>query len=320
MGSERSSRPTTAAATSPAAGSLSSPRMRFSAPRRWRLSAAAACARCSAALAPAAPCMSVSSRAALPGARKDLTATAEKARPAGSAAGVSRSARSASPTDAAACLRTLGRPSTHRLLIAAKGLAQCSQFSRTACADGAARSVATSRPMQRTTPRSAGGDSCAARPADMSTLAVAGRRDSTGAGGACSSAVASTVSIAPVCSAGIDASARSREDIVAANTAVGEGAMPSCCRMSATASSTAQVAFDSGCRERQCRSHSSATGSPSANPGSASVDMTPNSPVDAAPLARKQRARCEDGALELHRRQKTAAARKPRPMVVSNPL
>ena len=319
MGSERSSRPTTAAATSPAAGSLSSPRMRFSAPRRWRLSAAAACARCSAALAPAAPCMSVSSRAAA-GRAQGL----DRDRREGAAGGVCRGRFSERAKRLAnrrrRLLAHLGPPVDAQVADSGEGLGAVLPVLEDRLRRRRRAQRRHEQADARTTPRSAGGDSCAARPADMSTLAVAGRRDSTGAGGACSSAVASTVSIAPVCSAGIDASARSREDIVAANTAVGEGAMPSCCRMSATASSTAQVAFDSGCRERQCRSHSSATGSPSANPGSASVDMTPNSPVDAAPLARKQRARCEDGALELHRRQKTAAARKPRPMVVSNPL
>mmetsp|Transcript_12057 Transcript_12057/g.44823 ORF Transcript_12057/g.44823 Transcript_12057/m.44823 type:complete len:227 (-) Transcript_12057:117-797(-) len=225
--------------------------IRFSVSRTNRLSAAQACALISACLAPEVPCMSCSSRAAFPGARSDFTATSAKARPAGTAAGVSRSARRVSATAAAACFRTLGRPSAHRLLSAVNGLPQCSQLSITACSEGAARSVDTSRPMQRTTPCSALGDSCAARPADMSTLAQAGRRDSTGAGGACSRAVARTVSIATVCSTGVASAARSMDDSVAANTAVGDGAMRCCCRISATASSTAHVALDSGSTDRE---------------------------------------------------------------------
>ena len=82
--------------------------------------------------------------------------------------------------------------------------------------------------------------------------------------------------------------------------------MPSCCRMSATASSTAVT-----CRFRLPRTTVSVPqlrhGSPSAKPASSSVDMTPKLSSRRGASRRRTRARCEDGALELHRRQKTAA-------------
>ena len=58
-----------------------------------------------------------------------ITATFANARLAGPAADVPLTARSASATDAAACFRTLGLESTHRLEMAPKALAQCGHCS-----------------------------------------------------------------------------------------------------------------------------------------------------------------------------------------------
>ena len=213
--------------------------------------------------------MFVSSRAAFTGARAMATATVANARLAGPAADVPLTARSASATDAAACFRTLGLESTQRLEMAPKALAQCGHsFVPGSCAS---LSAATSCPMHRTTPLSATGFSCAARPVLRSTCIAWGNRLSTGPVGACSSATPSTVSIAALVSGFASVSVRSRDDSDAANTAVGDGLIPSALRMDATASSTAVTCFESADEDIRCLSYSSATGSPVSKPSSSTM-------------------------------------------------
>ena len=139
--------------------------------------------------------------------------------------------------------------------------------------------------MHRTTPLSATGFSCAARPVARSTCIAWGNRLSTGPVGACSRATPSTVSIAALISGLASVLARSRDDSDAANTAVGDGLIPSCLRMSATASSTAVTCFDSADEDVRFLSYSSATGSPISKPSSSA--MSSNSRDEAPTYSRR---------------------------------